>query len=136
MAGLIIDSSVFIAIERHRWSLDRLGDVAADDNAALAAVTAAELLVAIHRAQSPEQRTKREAFVETILSSLPVLAFDLPAARLYARLWAELAMAGRTIGAHDLLIAATALANGMSVLTDNIRDFQRVPGLEVRQPEW
>ena len=40
------------------------------------------------------------------------------------------------IGAHDLQIAATALAWGYAVLTDNLRDFHRVPGLEVRQPIW
>ena len=45
-------------------------------------------------------------------------------------------MAGQTTGAHDLLIAATALAHGYGVMTDNIRDFERVPGLEVRQPDW
>ncbi len=40
------------------------------------------------------------------------------------------------IALHDLIIAATALANGYGVLTENVRDFIRVPGLEVRQPTW
>ncbi len=37
---------------------------------------------------------------------------------------------------HDLLIAATALAYGHSILTHNLREFRRVPGLDVRQPRW
>jgi hypothetical protein len=49
-------------------------------------------------------------------------------ARTHARLWAQLA-AGTPVGAHDLLIAATALAHGYAVLTDDPRDFGRVPGL-------
>jgi tRNA(fMet)-specific endonuclease VapC len=43
---------------------------------------------------------------------------------------------GLTIGPYDAIIAATALANGYDVLTDNIREFSRVPGLVVRQPNW
>ena len=67
---------------------------------------------------------------------MPVLPFDLLVARVHARVSAQLLDAGRLIGAHDLLIAATALAHGYAVLTQNLRDFRRVPGLDVRQPSW
>ncbi|HLH21188.1 MAG TPA: PIN domain-containing protein [Chloroflexota bacterium] len=60
----------------------------------------------------------------------------LVAARVHARIWSDLATIGQPIGAHDLLIAATALAHGYAVLTNNLREFQRVAGLVVRQPNW
>ncbi len=40
------------------------------------------------------------------------------------------------IGANDLLIAATALTYGYEVMTHSVRDFEKVPGLDVRQPDW
>ena len=64
------------------------------------------------------------------------MEFDLRVALIHAQLWVELASAGQLIGAHDLMIAATAVAHGYAVLTDNLRDFNRVPGLEIRQPGW
>jgi tRNA(fMet)-specific endonuclease VapC len=52
-------------------------------------------------------------------------------ARVHADVWAQLAGKGQLIGAHDLWIAATALAHGMSIATGNADEFQRVPGLRV-----
>jgi len=74
--------------------------------------------------------------VEAILERVPVLPFELRTARVHARTWAQLVSGGQSIGAHDLLIAATALAHGYAVLTQNRREFERVPGLVVRQPNW
>ena len=67
---------------------------------------------------------------------MPILPFGLAEARIHARIWAGLTASGTLIGAHDLLIAATALAHGFDLLTDNVREFSRVPGLVVRQPVW
>ncbi len=50
---------------------------------------------------------------------------------LHARLWASLAGKGVSIGAHDLMIAATALANGLALVTRDKRSFPRIPGLKV-----
>ena len=83
-----------------------------------------------------ERRRAREAFVELVLTRLPILPFDLQAARIHARIAAEFAAAGQPIGLNDLLIAATALTHGYSVLTENLRDFERVPGLVVQRPDW
>lgn len=129
--GAVIDSSVFIAAERGKLDLDQL--LASHGNLAvgIAAVTASELLHGVHRAADPGQRRRREAFVERILTSLPVVPFDLVVARVHARLSAELAVKGSPIGAHDLLIAATAIAIGDDVATRDLRSFPRVPGLSV-----
>jgi tRNA(fMet)-specific endonuclease VapC len=53
------------------------------------------------------------------------------AARVHARLWAQLAAKGITVGTHDLLIAATALAMGFSVATRDDRSFPYIPGLSL-----
>ena len=55
-------------------------------------------------------------------------------AEVHARVWADLERRGQTIGAHDLLLAATALAGGLGVVTLNEREFSRVPGLTVHNP--
>jgi predicted nucleic acid-binding protein len=134
MAGLI-DTSVFIEVERRGTPLDAVAGVTAREPIALAAITASELLVGVHRAAPSERSQRRAAFVEDIIGRIPILPFDLVVARVHARLLAELAATGRTVGQNDLLIAATAHAHGYEVLTLNVRDFGRVPGLVVRQPD-
>jgi tRNA(fMet)-specific endonuclease VapC len=126
--GLLIDTSVFIEAERTRLQLPEL---VGDEPVAVSAVTASELLHGLHRARDSVRRARREQFVEAILERFPVVEFGLPAARVYARLWAELLSIGQPVGTHDLLIAATALALDYGVLTADIRDFERIPGLRV-----
>jgi len=75
-------------------------------------VTVAELLHGVERADSEKRRLKRSAFVEKIIQTLPVYSFDLNAARIYAKVWANLAKKGTTVSAHDLMIASTATALG------------------------
>ena len=132
-----VDASVIITLERTGRGFEDLRKVTdPDESLALAAVTASELLVGVHRAASPSQRFRRQASIEGLIERLTVFPFDLNAARIHARLAAELAAQGQMVGAHDLILAATALSNGYAVLTDNVREFTRVPGLEVRQPRW
>jgi hypothetical protein len=61
--------------------------------------------------------------------SKPSRCFGLAEARVHARIWAALASKGEMIGAHELAVAATALAGDASVATLNIKEFERVPGL-------
>jgi|GEM_PF-6596916 len=68
------------------------------------------------------RRTHRDQFMETILERFPVVELGLPAARAYARLWAELLSIGQAGGTHDLLVAATALAMDYGVRTADIQD--------------
>lgn len=76
-------------------------------------------------------RARRGAFVEAVLDAIPVAPFGLAEARRHAELWAELVTQGTMIGAHDLLIAATAVARGEELATLNQREFQRVAGLRL-----
>ena len=75
------------------------------------------------------RRTKRSVFVEKVLESFPLYPVDLAAVRVYARIWARLNRQGATIGAHDMLIGATAMSRGFSVATFNPRHFSRIEGL-------
>lgn len=129
--GTLIDSSVLVAAERARLELDALLRDRGEEQIAIASITAAELLHGVHRATRAAQCSRREAFIENLLAVVPVMPFDVLTARVHARLWAQLASKGVNIGAHDLLIAATALAIGYDVATHDKRSFTRVPGLRV-----
>jgi predicted nucleic acid-binding protein len=66
-----------------------------------------------------------------VIDAFPLLPVDLPTARLHAELWAELPGPGRLIGAHDLWLAAAAVAHDLTLVTANVREFERIPGLEI-----
>ena len=127
----LIDASVLIAAERGRVDLDVLLAEHGEEEIALAAITASELLHGVHRATKPEQRAQREAFVERLLADLPIISFDLVAARIHARLWAQLAAKGITVCSHDLLIGASAIAGNHNVATREERSFGKIPGLSL-----
>ena len=74
---------------------------------------------------------KLEAALAAVLATIDILAFDEPADRSYGVIRAELERAGTPIGANDLIIAAQAVARDLIVVTDNEREFRRVPGLAV-----
>lgn len=131
--GLLIDSSVLIAWERNRLNLESQLADCADEDFAISAITASELLHGVHRAANPAQRRRREAFVEGLLVRLPVISFDTVTARIHARLSAELASSGTAVGAHDLIIAATAITKGYIVTTRDERSFPRIPGLSYQR---
>jgi len=129
--GTLVDSSVLIAAERLTLDLDAALGAHAEEPVAIASITASELLHGVQRAATTAQRQRRETFVERLLAVLPVLPFDLATARIHASLWAGLASKGASVGSHDLLIGATAIALGYRVATRDRRSFGRIPGLEV-----
>ncbi|MBA2576238.1 MAG: PIN domain-containing protein [Actinomycetota bacterium] len=122
--GVLIDSSVLVDSERADQDPRRFLDLPA----AVSVITISELLHGARRADTPERRARREAFVESVTTLLPVIDFDLPVARLYASLWAETAAKGTPVGAHDLMIAATAQLLDWPVWARNRADFRRIPG--------
>ena len=128
----LIDSSVLIAAERGDLTLDAFSARYAEEDVAISAVTASELLHGVHRARTPGERHRRQAFIEGLLAQLPVIAFDLTVARVHASLWADLAKRGVAVGERDLMIGATAIARNYSVATRDERSFSKIPGLSVR----
>lgn len=126
--GLILDTSVLIAAEKGVVDFSLWQDYG---EAYISSITVTELLVGVHRANTEERKVKRSAFVEHVISKIANLVFGEEEARIYAQLLNSLLDQGITLGVHDMLIGATAIARGYPILTMNIADFKRIPGLEV-----
>ena len=126
---MILDTSVLVSVERGRSKLDAL--INDDDDVSIAAITAAELWVGVALADQ-RRRPKRATFVEQVLATIPVDDYDLEVARAHADLLVESRHAGRARGAHDLLIAATAVARTRELVTLDRARFDGLAGLHVR----
>ena len=131
MSSLLLDTTVLIDSERSDGYLrDVIGD---DDTVAIAAVTVAELLVGVHLATT-HRRAQRQAFVEAVIETIPVVAYDTEVAVKHAMLLAEARREGRPRGAHDLIIAATARATNRTVVTADATGFADLSGVDVIRP--
>lgn len=130
--GTLIDASVLIAVEHGLLDEDRVFANADRQNGpvAIAAITAAEMLHGLHRVTG-SRRVVGERFARVWLESFPVMPFDLEVAKVHATIGAQLARTCTPLGAHDLMIAATALHLGYRVATRDRRSFHRVDGLTV-----
>ena len=128
MSVVLLDTTFLIDAERDGSDLDVVLDD--EDDVAVAAITVAELLVGVELA-SDEYRAEREAFVDDIISSLPVIPYDLSVAAEHAKLLAAVKTVGRPRGAHDLVIAATARATNRTVVTADAAAFDGLPGVRV-----
>jgi len=133
--GLILDSSVIIAAERHGETVEhliaRILRATGDQDAALSAVGLTELVHGIYRAATPEARLRRESFLNELLADLTVYPYTKETALFAGKLDAEQQRRGVVIPFADLLIGVTALVLGYSVLTVNDRHFGLIPGLSV-----
>jgi tRNA(fMet)-specific endonuclease VapC len=129
--GLILDTSLLIADERGVFDMPAFLRQFPGSQPIISAITASELLHGVERAQDATRKTKRQQHVEDILTAVSVLPFDLAQARVHARIWAELASRGQTIGPHDMQIAAAGLTFGHDLATLNVSEFRRVAGLKI-----
>jgi len=134
--GIVIDTNVFIDAENSRLSLQSLEKFADYGDTFIAAITVSELLAGVHMAKKSTIKIKRSAFVENIISTMPVLEFNEAVARCYSELYVHFlkSKAKANTNVHDLQIAATAITHGYAVLTSNINDYKKVPGLNVLNP--
>ena len=131
--GVIFDSSVLVYLERNVQQVEKVIAGRGNEPFGISAITVSELLHGVHRADSEKRRLKREAFVERIIELFPIYPFDLAASRIYARVWATLARKGVTIGSHGLMIGATCISLGFSVVTLDVRDFEKIPGIKIEK---
>lgn len=129
MARLILDTSVLVTGERRGARPEDL--VEPDDNAAIAAVTVAEMLVGVELSQGKQGRVRRN-WIEACLATLPVEDYTIEVARVHASLIAAGRRSGRPRGAHDLIVAATAVASDRSVVTLDRSGFEGLPGVNLR----
>lgn len=129
---LLLDTNICIEILRGRDSalLARYASLPRAD-IALCAVVRSELLAgAMLSAKAEENRRIAEDFC----TLFPCLPFDARAADIHAEWHACLRRAGTLIGTHDLMIAATALAHGLTVVTRNTDEFRRIEPLAIE--DW
>ena len=96
----------------------------------MSAVTFAELTYGV-QASAAARRKQNQAVLDSLALYLAVLDWPQDAAKHYAEIRADLRKRGAQLGAADLMIAAHALAMGATVVTNNVKDFGRVKGLEV-----
>jgi tRNA(fMet)-specific endonuclease VapC len=123
---IILDTGVLIAVERGKLDVDT---VLGTDDAAIATITAMELLVGVERADEG-RRQARAVHVEALLSSLPVEPYNLGVARVHAKLAVEAMAKGRPRSAYDMMIAATAAAtNRILLTTDASAGFDQLTGV-------
>ena len=121
----LLDTSVII-------DLEKLGAAALPDEPAISSITLAELAAGPLAASDPDVRAVRQDRLQRTEVAFDPLPFDANAARAYARVYGAVAAAGRKprgARALDLLIAAVALANGLSLYTRNPGDFVALDGL-------
>jgi tRNA(fMet)-specific endonuclease VapC len=123
---LILDTGILVQAERSGSS----PVFEEDDDICIAAVTAAELHLGIELADS-RRRERRQAFVDGVLAVVPVEDYTADTARVHARLLAHTRRQGKSRGAHDLIVAATAVTTARIVVTtDSSAAFGDLPGVQ------
>jgi len=127
----VLDTNTCIyALKLQGRVVERMRDHAPDD-LGVTIITVAELWFGAHKSARPAvARREMDGFLEPF----EVLPFDREAADAYARARFELERMGQPIGERDLLIASIALARGLTVVTHNLPEFARVPGLQTE--DW
>lgn len=130
--GVIIDTSIWVDIERGRLAPIDVAALTGDDPIYSAPPIIAELEYGVNRASTPTQKLKRASAVARIKKK-PCLLIDKETGEIFGKLSAHLDSSGKpsTYRTHDLWIAALAIQHRMKILTQNRNDFKDVPGIEL-----
>ena len=130
--GEVIDSNIFIDIERGLIDADSyLSNLDNNANIYISVITVSELLHGVYRAINQNQKLRRSAFVEKIITNIPALPIDTQIARSHAELNSYLIKKGKKIGLHDSWIAATCISLGYDLSTKDMKAFEQIPGLSL-----
>lgn len=125
----LLDTNIWSAlIRRSNPSLIKHFETLERSRIALSPIVLGELQVGYYKG---DRSPRRLAVIETIRSSADMLLINSRVADTYAQLRAQLEQAGHPIGPNDTWIAAEALHHKLVLVTDNTRDFSRVPGLQI-----
>jgi tRNA(fMet)-specific endonuclease VapC len=126
----VLDTDVCVEILRGNTRvMQRRGE--ALDRVSTTWITACELAYGAANSRSPD---RNQALVAEFLSTLPILDFNLVAAELFGREKARLRRAGNLVADADLMIAAITRAHGATLITGNLRHYQRIE--ELRLEDW
>jgi len=128
---LLLDTDICIYALNRRipGPLERLRSYALGD-VGISAITYAELRFGVENSARAEENLER---LEHFLLPLEIVPFDADAGRWYGRVRNQLKRAGLPIGGNDLLIAAHAVSLGVTLVTNNVREFERVKSLHVER---
>lgn len=128
MLRYLLDTNIVIYVIKRRplKALDEFNQ--RTGGMAISAITLAEL---IHGAEKSSKPPANLAVVEDFCSRLEVLPYTARAAQHYGAIRAKLEIRGQTIGVNDLHIAAHARSEGLTLVTNNLREFERVDALQL-----
>lgn len=128
MLRYMLDTNIIIyTIKKRPPEVKRQFDAYAG-HLCISAVTLGELVYGAEKSSNPVQN---QQVIDGLVARLEVLPFDMAAASHHGQLRSELAKKGTPIGPYDEMIAAHARAAGLTLVTNNLREFNRVPGLRV-----
>ena len=128
MLKYLLDTNIAIYVIKRR-PIEVLGRF--NENASRMAISVITLAELLHGAEKSSQPSGNLAVVEDFCSRLEVLPYTAKAAQHYGQIRTDLERAGQPIGVNDLHIAAHARSEGLIVVTNNVREFSRVPALRV-----
>ena len=136
--GLILDTSVIVRAERRGKSvaeiLAQIRETHGETEVGISVVTIAELTHGVERSKLEAQRQRSQAFVDDVLATLTVYPVTAEIAERVGVISGQEAQKGITLPFEDLLIGATALQLGFELATHNVRHFEMIPNLVVKQP--
>ena len=128
MLKYMLDTNIVIYTIKNRPEEVREAFKQYDVQMCISTVTVGELIFGAERSSQAE---KNMEILEGMFARLEVLSFDTQAAAHFGQLRAELYSKGKPIGPYDMMIAGHARAMGLIMITNNLREFERVPGLRV-----
>ena len=131
MLKYMLDTNICIFTIKNRPEQVREAFKRHSGQLSISTVTLMELVYGAEKSANPERNL---ADVEGFAARLDVLPYDTQAAAHSGQLRAELARIGKPIGPYDQMIAGHARAQGLILVTNNLREFERVPGLRVE--DW
>ena len=126
MLKYLLDTNIVIYVVKNRPAVARERFTRHQGQLAISTVTLMELVYGAEKSSQPERNLRD---VEGLAARLDVLPYDEPAAIHTAQIRAVLARQGTPIGPYDQMIAGHARASGLTLVSNNTREFQRVPGL-------
>ncbi len=133
--GVVLDSSVVVTAERKSLPVPQLVEAiqttCGEIEVSLSPITVAELVHGIYRARTPQAGQRRRDYIQELVNLVPLHPVTLQTAYLVGQIEGQEAAKGNVLPFSDLLIAAAAIEQGYAVLTENLRHFERIPGIQV-----
>lgn len=123
------DICIYLIKQKPVQVLKKFQSIAAGD-ICISAITVAELFYGVEKSR---YKTQNRAAIEQFLLSLVVINFDMGDAVEFGKIRNYLASKGTPIGPYDLLIAAQAVSRSLRLVTNNAREFSRIPGLTIEK---